>query len=750
MINRFVRPLVAASAFVLLVATVHGSGARFWQVSTQADFLKGDVENLSIDQYGRLQLGPELTAVGESTTPFLWTLVAGADGAVYAGSGNDGQVYRFTPDGKRTVFFDAPELEVHALAPAPGGGLYVGTSPDGKIYKLDASGQSTVYFDPDDKYIWSLVTDATGVLYAATGEKGVIYRISAAGKGEPFYRTKATHALTLLFDRNGDLLAGTESPGKVFRIHKDATGFVLLDTGLQEISAIRVDEAGTIYAAAYSGRPTDERPPSIDRPETDTGRSAPVPSVTTEVTSMTIVDVSGPISSGATPVSRDERRAIKGAVYRILRDGAWDTLWESPDDAPYDVLPDAGGSLLVATGNKGKIYRLSGDPVRVTLVARADAQQVTSLLRDSKGPIWVASANPGKLLRLSGSQAAKGNYLSDVRDAETVATWGALSWRGSAPPGTGVKLYTRSGNTSVPDDTWSGWSTSYSRAEGEQVVSPKARYVQWKLELTGSTAATPLVTSVTLAYLQRNLRPEITSITIHPSGVVFQKPFSTGETEIAGFEGTPPDRRGTAATAAASTAISSSPSLGRRGYQKGLQTIIWRAEDDNDDDLQYDVLYRREGETSWKPLKRNLPDPIFVWDTTSVPNGTYFVKIVASDAPANPPGNALTSERESRSFDIDNAPPLVTVTSVRRDGARTIVDFMVTDESSAVQRVEYALDADRWRPIYPKDGIADSRSEQFELAVDGDAAEKAIILRASDAMNNVATSRADAPRAVKP
>ena len=146
------RVLAAACVIAVLTTALTAAGARFWQVSTQADFLKGDVQNLSVDQYGRLTLGPALTPVGESTTPFLWTLVAAADGGVYAGSGNDGQVFRFAPDGARTVFFDAAELEVHALAPAPGGGLFVGTSPAGKIYRVDAKGQSTVYFDCEDKY----------------------------------------------------------------------------------------------------------------------------------------------------------------------------------------------------------------------------------------------------------------------------------------------------------------------------------------------------------------------------------------------------------------------------------------------------------------------------------------------------------------------------------------------------------------------------------------------------------------------
>jgi len=743
--TRTLRFLAAALLLVVFARAAHAAGARFWQVSTQADFLKGDVEGLSIDQHGRLVLGPAVTPVGDSAAPFVWVLAAGPDGTLYAGTGNDGRVYRYTRDGARSVFFDAAELEVHALAPAPNGGLYVGTSPDGKIYRVDAAGASTVYFDPDDKYIWSLATDASGALYAATGEKGLIYKITAAGSGEVFYRTKATHAITLVVDRAGDVLAGTESPGKVFRIRKDGTGFVVLDPGLQEISALRFDDKGMLYAAGFTGKGTmDDRGGSpAGTPEVP--RPAPVPTVSTEITSMTIVDVSGASGASGAP-AREDRRSVKGAVYRIAPDGLYDVIWDSSDDAPYDVLPEADGSLLVATGNKGKVYRLTGDPVRVTLVARADAQQVTAIVRDPRGPVWCATANPGKLLRLSNEQATRGTYTSDVRDAETVATWGALSWRGTTPAGASVKLYSRSGNTSVPDETWSAWSAAYTHSEGEQIASPKARYLQWKLELTGSSTASPLVTSVTAAYLQRNLRPEVTSITLHPPGVIFQKPFSSGDTEIAGFEGVTNDRRAASATApGVPSTASSTPPLGRRGYQKGLQTLIWKAEDDNDDDLVYDVMYRREGETTWKPLKRGLTDPIYVWDTTSVPNGTYVVKIVASDAPANPPGSALSAERESRAFDIDNTPPTIEVNGTRRDGARTIVSFTVKDAFSPVQRVEYSLDGDRWRTIYPKDGIADSPSEEFELSVDADTAERAVILRAVDAMNNVATARAEAP-----
>ena len=58
---------------------------------------------------------------------------------------------------------------------------------------------------------------------------------------------------------------------------------------------------------------------------------------------------------------------------------------------------------------------------------------------------------------------------------------------------------------------------------------------------------------------------------------------------------------------------------------------------------------------------------------------------------------------------------------------------------------DYSLDGDRWQTIYPKDGIADSRFEQFELVLDGEAGARGLILRAADALNNVASARGEAP-----
>ena len=724
----FLRP-VLVTLIVSLGVAVHAALPTFWQVSTEGEFLKGELENLSIDSFGRLTLGPTASPVYEASAPFLWTIVAAPDGSLYTGSGNDGQVFRIDGSGKAAVFFDAEELEVHALALVPAGGLYVATSPDGKIYKVDPSGKWTVFFDPVDKYIWSLAIDRNGNVFAATGDKGVIYRISPDGKGEPFYQTKATHAMTLAFDSQGRLLAGTESPARVFRIDASGKAFVLLDSGYNEIHTLKVDRNGVIYAAAIRTRAGR----STSAPATPSATPEPTPtvsvSVSTEITAIAVVDPTSSSSSTTTPIG-----SAAGAVYRISADGASDLIWESREDAPYDIAFEGERDILVATGGRGKIYRLSGDPYQPTLVTRANVEQVTSLVSDRNGRMLFATSNPGKVFRLGADRADRGTFTSDVHDAQTVATWGTIRWHATVPSGARVEIATRSGNTRTPDDTWSDWSAAYDDREGSGISSPRARYLQWRAVLGGGRNAAPMLTSVIAAYLPRNLRPRVTSVTVYPPGTVFQRQFPV-DPEIAGFEGDTPDRRALARAQGASN----TSSLGRRGYEKGLLTFVWRAEDENKDSLTYDVLYRREGEDAWKAIKRGLTDQILVWDTTSVPNGRYFVRVEASDAGANSPSTALTGAMESTAFDVDNTAPVITLGSVRRDTGKSIVPFTVRDVDSAVQKAEYSLDGDRWIALYPRDGIADSRQEQYDLVLEGENAGRAVILRANDALNNVAS-----------
>ena len=247
-----------------VLAPDSASTPKFFQADTQAAFLRGDVENLSIDVNGQLVLGPATELVYETAAPFLWSMLAASDGSLFVGTGNEGKVFRIDAEGRGSMFFDSAELEVHALAPAPDGGVYVATSPDGKIYKVNRDGAATTFFDPDDKYIWSLAVDAKGNVFAGTGEKGVIYKIAPDGKGAPFYKTNATHATALAFDKAGNLLVGTGSPGRVLRLDPDGKPFVLLDSPFQEIHVLRFDDKGALYVGALSGRPSGGSAPAQD------------------------------------------------------------------------------------------------------------------------------------------------------------------------------------------------------------------------------------------------------------------------------------------------------------------------------------------------------------------------------------------------------------------------------------------------------------------------------------------------------
>jgi hypothetical protein len=157
------------------------------------------------------------------------------------------------------------------------------------------------------------------------------------------------------------------------------------------------------------------------------------------------------------------------------------------------------------------------------------------------------------------------------------------------------------------------------------------------------------------------------------------------------------------------------------------------------------VHYRAVGDTRYRLLRKGLSEAVLAWDTSTIPNGRYVVRITASDGPSNPDALALTADKESDPFDVDNTPPVVTATLDSASPPR--VRVTVKDDNSLVRRTEYSLDGGRWEEVHPLDGINDAQEESYEItpAAPPGPGPHVIVVRATDLLGNVSTARVEIP-----
>jgi flavin-binding protein dodecin len=173
---------------------------------------------------------------------------------------------------------------------------------------------------------------------------------------------------------------------------------------------------------------------------------------------------------------------------------------------------------------------------------------------------------------------------------------------------------------------------------------------------------------------------------------------------------------------------------------------VWTAHDDNDDDLRFAVYYRGESEHEWKLLKDNLDQKFYSWDTTALPDGAYYLKIVASDSVSNPPAVALKTERESERFEVDNTPPVVEdlrvgLSSGKMNGGHP-ASFTARDVTSAIDHAQYSLDGADWILVSPDTGISDAPVEHYDFGIPPlSPGEHTLAVRVYDRFENVGSAK---------
>jgi hypothetical protein len=699
-----------------------------WEMSSRTELLKGEAHGVSVTDNGVLTLAPQFNQLFNTEQAYVWSTATDSVGNLYLGTGHDGKIFRVTPDGKGTLLYKASELDVTALAVANDGAIYAGTSPDGKVYRLSGDGKAEIYFDPSDKYIWSLALLNDGSLAVGTGDNGKLYRVRAAGakpESSLLINTNQTHVMSLAVNKQGDLIAGTDPGGLVLRISPDGKAFGLYDAPLREIHALAPAADGSMYALALSEAASTSRSANQPAITAQTGEASAAAAAVAAITGA--AEESGTAASAQptpTPRSRNDLSNVRSAVFHILPDGSTDIVWSSTSVTGFALVARRGG-VLIGTSDKGRIYSVTDDG-RDTLLLQSAEGQISSLTARG-ADVFAASSNQGKLFRFGEPVVNEGSYESPVRDAKLVASWGRIWWRGHGP----IELQTRSGNSERPDATWSDWSNKYSDANGSQTASPKARFIQWRAVLHAASDARggePRLEDVSIAYLPRNVPPELLAITVLPPGVALLPQIQVQ---------VDPNIESSGLDASIFGVTAQAPP--RRVYQRGARSLQWQGEDRNGDALEYAVYYRSLNETAFRLLKEHLRENFYTVDGASLADGRYVFKIVASDAPDNPPGLALSGERLSDPVDIDNTPPVVRqVGDAQVTGDRIRVVFDVEDATGRIKRADVSIDGGAWHAVFPDDGIADSQRERYslDLSVTGDG-EHTISLRAFDNSNNV-------------
>src|SRR5579862_1587070 len=720
-----------AVAFVL-AGTARAEHTRYWRQADFSDFHKGTATGVAIRSDGKIGPAPKFDPFADPNLAYVWSLRLDSKAHLYAAGGSDAKVLRFDEAGKSTTVFESSELAAQSIAFDASDNLYVGTSPDGKVYKVTPEGVKTTFFEPKTKYIWALAIDRQNALFVATGDTGKVFVVAPDGKSRLFWQSRERHARSLAFDAKGNLLIGTEPNGLIVRVDvkrkapadlpEAGTSFVLYETNKAEITSLALDANGNIYAASIGDKGhLPELPPVLPSPAPQVGAAVTASRgiVVTQAQPATQPSTYHPFPSVST--------AGGAEVVRIAPDGSPETLWTSRDGLVFALGFSLTGKLLLGTGDMGSLTELEGNGVYSNVASTASAQ-VTSLITGGGGKVFVATANPGKIFTLGPGYEPNGSFESSTFDARIFSLWGRVTWWGEGGSAKAkVEFYVRSGNTSSPAEDWSAWAGPYKDSGTEAVDCPPARFLQWKAVFSDvSEESAPAISWVSLAYQPKNVAPVVDDIAIQDPGIRVSgfpsasngpgNPMPVALRIPQGPGGVP---SGPPVDAEARTSESNTEATPQGFTQKGYQSVLWSAHDDNDDQLLFTIYYRAEGDRDWRLLKDKITQRYYSWDTTSMPDGAYYLKIVASDSPANPAAEALSSERESDRWEVANTPPRIENLRAGSGILNTKASFDAVSSSGPIARALYSIDSGDWKIVFPTGELSDAPKESYFMQLPG-------------------------------
>jgi len=232
---------------------------------------------------------------------YIWDLAIDPAGNLYAATGDQGQIFRITPQGEHSVFFKSEETHIRVLAFDRSGNLIAGSDGSGLVYRISPKGDGFVLYSAPKKEITALAIGPDGNIYVAgAGEKhggagpttfsmplttplaagggpqaappgagagaaaplplaspststaaggSEIYRISPDGSPARIWSSREDLVYALAFDGHGRLLAGTGNHGQIFAVGSTGEFRVLLTVAASQITAFTPAPQGGLFVA---------------------------------------------------------------------------------------------------------------------------------------------------------------------------------------------------------------------------------------------------------------------------------------------------------------------------------------------------------------------------------------------------------------------------------------------------------------------------------------------------------------------
>jgi hypothetical protein len=242
-----------------------------------------------------------------------------------------------------------------------------------------------------------------------------------------------------------------------------------------------------------------------------------------------------------------------------------------------------------------------------------------------------------------------GNYFSPIFDSKENGTiWNEINWTEHLFLGTDITITTRTGNTIVPDTSWSDWSSEYTNPDGSVITSPRSRYIQYCANLSTSDTT---------------ISPELDEVTI-----IFD--INTG---------TPP--------------ILTAPE-NNTWINNSKPTFYWTY-NDNEGDSQSYFIVEFDDDSDFRSVdhtSNRISSPFEYWTPdTDIPDGIWNWQVRTEDNYGKISDNSSTMVLK-----LDQTPPLkftpIANPSYWTNNSQPIISFSTTDTTSGIEHYEISID----------------------------------------------------------